>query len=230
MDLIIRAQERATFQNAKLDRATKTIYKLSDGIKKNMFAVAAIIASVDAEKSYEQDGFANVHEWVTKTFGFKKSNSYELLKIGKEYTRAILNEAGTVKSYQSNLVELNAANDFTTSQVQAVLPLGHDKAAELVNAGEITPEMSVRDIKKVVKENKEEKENSKRTENAEAENEPETAEAENGQEETEAKNEPETVEVKAKIINYNGYKEVVITDNEGAVYEIPLDILKQFEI
>ena len=87
----------------------------------------------------------NVHEWAMKTFGFKKSASYTLLKIGKEYTETIKNSKGSIVGYTSNLLP-DSETDFTTTQIEKMLPAGH-----LVDSEEITPDMTCKEIEAIVK-------------------------------------------------------------------------------
>ena len=155
MELITVKNTEVTFTNKDLTKATNTIFKLGDAIKKNLYNVAYIMAKVEETECYMEDGFKNVHEWSMTTFGFKKSASYSLLKIGKEYTREIAVENnGKVKviGYGSNLVDDENNEDFTTTQIECMLPLGHEVAEMLVECEEITPSMSCKEIKKVVKE------------------------------------------------------------------------------
>ena len=154
MDLITNINTDITFTNKDLNKATQSIFKLGETIKKNLYNVANIMAKVDETECYKEDGFNNVHEWSMKTFGFKKSASYSLLKIGKEYTKELTTENnGKLKviGYGSNLVDDETPEDFTTTQIECMLPLGHEVAEQLVDAGEITPEMSCKEIKSYVK-------------------------------------------------------------------------------
>ena len=139
--------------NKQLAKATDSIYKIAMGIKRNLYEIAYIISTVDESKCYEEDGFESVHQWTEKSFGFKKTMSYSLLKIGKEYTRTIKDaKTGRITGYTSNLLPLAFdKEDFTTTQVEAMLPLGYEKAKEEVDAQNITPDMSAKEIKKYIK-------------------------------------------------------------------------------
>ena len=139
-----------SFKNKKLQNATMRIFKLGDNIRQKWFEVGAIIAKVDAEELYKDDGFSSVHEWVKKAFKLNKSRSYDLLKIGREYTREVLNNAGNVVGYECNLLPESTQDNFNTTQVTRMLPLGHDMATHYVEHGDITPDMTVSDIKKFV--------------------------------------------------------------------------------
>lgn len=150
MEFLVTTTNAVSFSNKELSKATTAIFKLGDAIKKNWFAIAHIVAQVDETECFKDDGFNTVHEWVEKTFGIKKTASYSLLTIGKEYTREIVNSSGKVIGYGTNLIE-EGADDFSKTQVEKMLPAGHELAAQLVAGGEITPEMTAKEIAKVVK-------------------------------------------------------------------------------
>ena len=150
MEFLVTTTNAVSFSNEELQKATNKVLKLGDEIKKNWFAIAHIISHVDATECYKDDGFNTVHEWVENTFGIKKTASYSLLKIGKEYTREIVNSSGKVVGYGTNLIT-DGTKDFSKTQVEKMLPVGHELAVELVNEGEITPDMSAKEISRVVK-------------------------------------------------------------------------------
>lgn len=149
MEFLVTSTNAVSFSNKELQKATNNVFKLGESIKKNWFAIAYIVADVDATECYKDDGFNTVHEWVEKTFGIKKTASYSLLTIGKEYTRKIVNASGCVIGYGTNLV--TEGDDFSKTQVEKMLPAGHELAVELVEVGEITPEMTAQEISKVIK-------------------------------------------------------------------------------
>lgn len=206
MEFLVTTTNAVSFSNKELQKATNTVLKLGDAIKKNWFAIAHIIAHVDATECYKDDGFNTVHEWVEKTFGIKKTASYSLLTIGKEYTREIVNASGRVVGYGTNLIT-DGTDDFSKTQVEKMLPAGHELAVELVNGGEITPEMSAKEISRVVKSHK----NPEPEESETTETEPEESETT----ETESEQEPETVSV---------------WDKDGKEYVIPVDVLKKYAL
>lgn len=151
MEITTTGRYDIAFSDKTLQNATMKIFQINEAIRKNYFAIAFIVAGVDSAKAYETDGFKDVHEWTSKTFGYKKSMSYDLLKIGKEYTREMFNKAGKVSGYECNLLPADSTDNFGTTQVIKMLPLGHEMAVELVEKGEITPDMSARAIADVVK-------------------------------------------------------------------------------
>lgn len=202
MEFLVTQNSDVVYSNKELDKSTKAIFKIGNNIKANWFTIAHIIAGVDATECYKDDGFNNVHEWVEKTFGIKKSNSYSLLTIGKEYLREITSASGKVVGYGSNLV-IDGETDFSKTQIEKMLPAGHDLSVELVANGEITPKMSAKDISKVVK---------KHT---------------NPEPETSDDTEPETPDDTEPETN-NDDVLVIVHDDAGNKYEIPEKILNEY--
>lgn len=153
METMINTNDRnnLTFTNKKLQNATMQIMQIAGKIKNNWFQIGAIIAEVDQQELYKDDGFENVHAWTMRAFGIKKTTSYDLLRIGKEYTRELLSDKGKVTGYECNLLPENSKANFTTTQVMKMLPAGHEKAQELVDNGVITPDMTTTAISKVIK-------------------------------------------------------------------------------
>lgn len=205
MEFLVTTTNAVTFKNKDLQKATKTVLNLGDAIKKNWFAIAHIVANVDATECFKDDGFNTVHEWVEKTFGIKKTASYSLLTIGKEYIREIVNASGKVVGYGTNLIT-DGSDDFSKTQVEKMLPAGHELAVELVNGGEITPEMSAKEISRVVKSHT----------NHEPE-EPETMEEPDEPETAETMEEPEI-------------ETVSVWDKDGNEYAIPINILIKYTL
>lgn len=196
-------RSEVTLTNKNLARATEKIYKLADTMRKSAYEVAVIIANVEVNQWFLDDGFEDIHAWTAKMFGFKKSASYSLLKIGKEWSRTVLNESGKPIAYRSVLTDEDAPVDFTTSQVALLLPEGIVAAKELVEEEVITPEMTCEDIRKKLKEIHEPKHKDPDTDD----------EQEEELEDTDG-DEP---------MKY-------VTDGNGHDYMIPLRILAQYEI
>ena len=192
MGMVVRKPE---YLNKGLNEATKKIQALGDGIKKAYFTVAAIIAKVDREALYELDGFKNVHEWTEKEFGFKSSRSYSLLTIGQKWTKEVIDKRGHITGYTAILDP-----NFSTTQIEKMLPAGKDKATELYEAGVIRPEMSAKEIERAIKT------------------------ALHPEEELETVEEPEAEEVPAPELC------IRVTDENGTEYEIPESVLMQYKI
>ena len=198
----------AAISNPQLKRASLEVFECAGTAGLMLYKIAAIIADVDAKELWKDDGFASVHEWTEKTFGMKKSNSYAFLKIGNEY----LNESGD----GSNLY-FTTPNDFTMSQVRALLPLGSELAHDVAAVGEVTPEMSVRDINDYVREHRPRKQNSEITETTE-EQDPGAFDETAPDEVTLADMESTAPETMVKIRNKYGK------------FEIPLSVLMKYAV
>lgn len=139
-ELMITSRE---FKNTKLRNYTEQIYKQGVSIKKSYARIAATLAKIDMSKCYEMDGFSDVHDYAQQVLGLKKSTSYSFLKIGYEYIDS--------KSLES-VLKHDEGNDFSISQLQVILPLKSvETAKELAERNEINPNMTVKEIKEVVK-------------------------------------------------------------------------------
>lgn len=134
-----------------LEKATQRIYKLSDTIGQNMFAIAFIISEVADEMAQEienADGFANVHEWTEKAFGFKKSMSYNMLNVGRRFTAQIQN--GKTKTYRDSITQADEKG-YTISQCIQFLPYLDCDIEELHKAGTINPDMTCKELSETLK-------------------------------------------------------------------------------
>ena len=130
-----------SFTNKTLASATRQIYRLGEDVKKSMFKISLIVADVDGKKAYKDDGFKDTISWVRETFGFKKSQAYDLLKVGRLWVNPETKES----------VLPHTDTDFSMSQVQVLLPLDVETAKELTEQGEITVDMTVKELRETVK-------------------------------------------------------------------------------
>lgn len=157
----------------QLEKATQRIYKLSDTIGQNMFAIAFIISEVADEMAQEienADGFASVHDWTAKAFGFKKSMSYNMLNVGRRFTAQIQN--GKTKTYRDSITQADEKG-YTISQCIQFLPYLDCDIEELHKAGTINPDMTCKELadtlKKYLEAPKAEAEETDENEDAESE-------------------------------------------------------------
>lgn len=132
--------------NNKLRNYTEQIFKQGLNIKKAFAKVATILVKIDDSKCFEQDGFESVQDYALQVFGWKQATTYAMLRIGREYI-----DGKTLES----VLPHEAGNDYSNSQLQALLPLKSvDTAKALAEKNVINPEMTVKEIKKVVKDYK----------------------------------------------------------------------------
>ena len=152
VELITTGANEFSFINKNLQNATMKIVRLTDNARNALYQIAFIIASVADSECYKDDGFNSVHDWTTKILGYKKSMSYDMLKIGQQYTREILNDKGKVTGYECNLLPENSNDNFSTTQVIRMLPASRELVCELVEDGTISPSMPSKEIAKIIKE------------------------------------------------------------------------------
>lgn len=139
------------FNNKELNAATRKVFSLGEKIRKSALETAAVVAAVDKTGCYKDDGFKTVHDWTAAAFGFKKSTSYNMLAIGKEYVAPVLNSAGRTIAYESTFAQtVESEGDFTVTQLIQLLPAGRDMAGQLVLDGKVSPGMTCKQIKEVV--------------------------------------------------------------------------------
>lgn len=133
--------------NPELKRITNIIRNSCKTITGYTYKIAALITKVENDDLYASDGFDDICDYSKRCFGFEKTTTYNLLKIGRFFIEET--ENGDVKTVLTHIED----KDFTVSQVVKMLPLGIDRAKELTNDGVITSDMSCRQIEKVVKQN-----------------------------------------------------------------------------
>ena len=142
---IIKSNE-VQITNTKLRNFTEQIFKQGLNIKKAFAKVATILVKIDDAKCYEQDGFESVQDYALQVFGWKQATTYAMLRIGREYI-----DGKTLES----VLPHSEGNDYSNSQLQALLPLKSVETAKaLAEQDIINPEMTVKEIKKVVKDYK----------------------------------------------------------------------------
>lgn len=160
-DLMV-VTNRPVFINKQLENATERLIACSNTINGKEYAIATILAKIETKSLYSDDGFDSSAEYAEQTFGIKKSKTYSLITIGKDFTRPILNSAGKVVGYCSNLlpaadVEKQDAPliDFTTRQISIFAGLGRENVLELIDNGSLKPSMTCREISDLIKKIKE---------------------------------------------------------------------------
>lgn len=145
MDLIL--NQNVTINNAELKKITTEIRKAGANVIGNTYKIAGLIAEVDRNELYLEDGFVDVFDYVKQCFGLEKASAYNLIRVGTEFIEK------TGSNYETLLT--HGKKDYSISQVVKMLPLGITKAQELTADGVIDENMSCRQIEKIVKENTE---------------------------------------------------------------------------
>lgn len=144
----IMVKEMYEIQNKELKKYTNRIQCLGMNIRSNMLAIAYTIAQIDASGCYADDGFESVHEYTEAVCGIKKAQSYAMLRVGRDYLTQVNSKNFAVET----ILDHTSGKDYSLSQVQALLPLKDaNKAVELSVNGVISSDMTVKQIKDIVK-------------------------------------------------------------------------------
>lgn len=144
------------FQNEKLNHFSEQIQSLNNHIQETEKAHATTVNSAlcliaynvgEIEKSgcYKDDGFKSTAEYAMETFGYKKSQAFNLVRVGREYGEKLL------------------ATAYGFSQLVEMLPVV-EKFDSLNDEGVVNPDMSMREIREAVKEHKKPRKTSEKVE------------------------------------------------------------------
>lgn len=123
---------------------TAKIKAYENGVKTSLFGIAHIMQEIQKGELYKADGFKNIVDYAGQVFGYKKTMIYNMLQVAENYLQAGENKT----------VFAVGEKDFSMGQVQELLALPPAKSKELIKAGAINAEMSTKEIRDVVKENK----------------------------------------------------------------------------
>lgn len=218
-----------SFNNKQLNTATRNIYGYVFGMEKNKFRMAAEMSRI-LENNLFVDDFENFETYAGKVFNLKKAMAYNYAAIGKDWIAR--NEKGNPTGES---ILPHDTVDYQITKIIALMKVGVEQATEWANDGTITPFMSVKEIKDVVKE-WETKQNAIDVEATETESEPETetnsTEQETEQKEQETENKPfNTAELLSRIANkineYNNEGNTEKIDSLKWVVEQIEDIMNQ---
>lgn len=124
------------FKNPKLAQATADIRKIyidaaAYAAEKNR-DIAKILARVKSEKLYQDDGFANVHDYAYEVFGIGKGNSYALSYAGEVYNSPTAPQA---------------LKDFSTSKLAVLASSDQDEVIKAIEAGKISKDTTQNDLR-----------------------------------------------------------------------------------
>ena len=142
-EIIVTNEVNVAFTNKALNSATKKIITLVNKTKKSLIEIATILNTVYQNKSYKDDGFENIAEYTEKCFGFKKVFTYNLININK-----FIGDNGEC------LIPNEYSTEYSASQLQELIPLDLNIVSELAETEAITPLMTTKEIREVVKDYK----------------------------------------------------------------------------
>lgn len=196
------------YVSKRLEKATASIIRCAEGINSKSFEICYKVAEVakaakDDNSILSQDGFKNVAEWCENAFGFQKSSTNYMERIGRQF----IIKNGT--RYTTNFVADTQGDyiEFTYSQLLKMLPFDEIMVRDCVAKGIIKNTMSCREIERILKEVKE------------SLNEPTSEVVDETEETTE---ESASAEVQDDTVY------VDVWDGAGVCFHVPHDILMQY--
>ena len=135
---------QVNIENKQLARYTEQLFKIGLNVRNSYLKVASIIYQID-EKGLAIEQFGNLTEYGEKVLGLKKAQTYALKSVGERFVNP--------KTKQSILHHTD--KDFSVSQLQALLPVKEDEVIYEWSEKEIVnPDMTVSEIKQIVKDYK----------------------------------------------------------------------------
>lgn len=138
---IVLKQTAMSFANKELTTATKAIIAAQDRVGKSLMKIACLMSKIESEQIFADD-FKSITEYGEKVFGYKKSQVNNMVNVGKKF----LEENGV-----DSVLKLDDGSDFGFTQLVNMLPLPSvEVAQQLVLDGDITPDMTVAQIKEIV--------------------------------------------------------------------------------
>lgn len=142
---LAQTQELTNISICKLNEYTDSILALNNKVIENKFQVASILAEIDDTKLYKFGGFKNITDYASAMFDYKRSETYTLVRVGKD-------------GFEKMLLDMGIKN-FNFKQIERMLPLGtKEEIIESISTGVITPDMTSNDIADYVKTTKAPKE------------------------------------------------------------------------
>ena len=182
------------FENQSLAKATDEIVSLQKNVNQSLISVAGIAGEVATSESYKDDGFKSAQEWLMKTFNYKKSTAYTMVKIGLEYVQLEIDACLPI--YKTIFANPETDEDLTLTQLEKLLPLGKERIEVYLFTGDLKYSMTVKEIKEFVSSIKSLEKKSEESETKETESETEETESETKEKELETKEDDESPEEK----------------------------------
>lgn len=198
---IVEVSKIDSLKNPELKNAAKQIVKLEKTRDRAAYAIAQVLKTVDDKRLFVEDGYKNIEQFASAMFGYKRVTVSNMLRIAKTY---MLPDGSTILK--------NGENDFTYTKLSELLSLGPDTLKKAVQNGDITPEMTQKELRNYVKKQKaaaiseEHATNDNDTANAANAGDAQTAETANATESADSKNTVKIYKVAVRI-GFGEYEE-----------------------
>lgn len=124
----------------ELQRRVRIVKTALNSVEKSMEKVAFNLYWIYANKAYKAMGCESITDYAFQKFDFQKTTTYSFINIVERF--AVRNEDGSVgESFDTKY------KDYSSSKLSVLVNLTDEQIEE----SGITPDMSVRDIKKLVR-------------------------------------------------------------------------------
>ena len=133
--------------NERLREQTVKISSLLDGAKYNLYEVAMRLLVIKNEELYKEDNFTDIYDYTKKVFGYGKNMTYKMVKTAE----TLVEQKG--EEYRS--IICHDDSDYSMSQLFELGTLAPKEVVELDADGAISPSMTTKEIREVVKDTKE---------------------------------------------------------------------------
>lgn len=147
--------------NERLREQTAKITSLLDGAKYNLYEVAMRLLVIKTEELYKDDNFTDIYDYTKKVFGYGKNMTYKMVKTAETLVEE---NKGVYRS-----IICHDDSDYSMSQLFELGTLAPKEVVELDADGAITPSMTTKEIREVVKDTKEMAKKANSTEDEEGE-------------------------------------------------------------
>lgn len=139
---IITTPAQFELHDRALIKYTAQIMRLGASIRKSFLKVSRILSIIDEKELYSRDGFASTQEYAESVLGIKKSQAYNMLRVGRIFVDGNTGES---------VLPHDETTDYNLSQLVVLLPLKDvDKVKELAENGTISPLMTVKQLKDAI--------------------------------------------------------------------------------
>lgn len=139
LNSFVSPQTKDWYKNVDYQDAKNIIKEKMKSSVENFIAIGYHLKHIDETEQYKEDGYANIWECAKMEFGFSQAKASRCINICKAYSR----------DGDSPYID-ERFRDFNPSQLQEMLPFKDDE--HLI--GQITPDMSSREIRKEVRNTK----------------------------------------------------------------------------
>ena len=140
---IVEISKIDALKNPELKTAAKQIVKLEKTRDRAAYAIAQVLKTVDDKRMFVEDGYKNIEQFANAMFGYKKVTVSNMLRIAKTY---MLPNGDTILK--------KGESDFTYTKLSELLSLGPDTLIKAVQNGDITPDMTQKELRNYVKKQK----------------------------------------------------------------------------